>query len=241
MAILEDTQIQSLLQDAINFLKGRQSSTVTQPQLPVEPQAQQNSNKTFQNPIKGNYKNSGDFSPNIATDARHKQGHQGVDLRAPGGTAVYPIADGVVTAVGYDTVDENGNKTNKGGNTVNIEHADNVKTYYAHLGTVSVHKGDKVTKDTVIGTVGNSGNASVTAPHLHFQVWQNGQLKNPGKGYIDVPKYSKFENEQLWLSDEAKQEAAQFNKQKHLSQRFSRRIDQINKLADLYLVRIKNS
>lgn len=147
-------------------------------------------NTGYQSPIKGDWKNSGAFSPNTATDARHPNGHQGIDIRAPGGTEVYPIANGVVTNAGTDP---------KGGNVVNVMHDNNVKTYYAHLSSVKVKKGDKVTKDTAIGTIGDSGNAKGTAPHCHFQVWQNGQLTDPAK-FFSVPAYTKMDKTELaWL------------------------------------------
>ncbi len=145
----------------------------------------------YQAPVKGSWKNSGDFSPGRATDARHPGGHQGVDIRAPGGTPVYPIAAGIVTNVGTDP---------KGGNVVNVKHDKGVTTYYAHLGSTTVHKGQEVTKDTVIGTIGDSGNAAGTWPHCHFQVWNNGSITNPGN-YFTVPKYENVDAtvEKQWL------------------------------------------
>lgn len=133
---------------------------------------------TYQAPVRGSWKSSGGFSMS-ATDARHPKGHMGVDLRAPGGTTLYPMADGVVTNVGTDP---------KGGNIVNVQHANGIRTYYAHLGTISVHKGDKVTKDTALGTIGDSGNAAGTHPHCHFQVWKDNQIQNPAQ-FFNVPAY----------------------------------------------------
>ena len=55
-----------------------------------------------------------------------------------------------------------------------------VRYYYAHLDRIAqgMHVGVPVTTDTVIGFVGNTGNAESVAPHLHFGVYNNGP-QNP--------------------------------------------------------------
>lgn len=182
----------------------------------------------FQAPIKGSYFNSGNYSPNQGTDYRHPKGHQGVDLRAAGGTAVHPIAPGIVTYVGTD---------NKGGNVVNITHPQGVRAYYAHLGSVSVNKGDKVNYDTVIGTVGNSGNAKATWPHLHIQVWKNNQIQNPGS-FFTVPPYTTpdVRAEKPWLSQDAKMQASTFDMQKYRegNQKAASKVDELLALSEHY-------
>lgn len=186
---------------------------------------------SFQAPLKVTYFNSGDYSPNKPTDPRHTQGHKGVDLRAPGGSSVYPIAD-------------NGKVTNvlslpNGGNTVYISYNNGaVKTYYAHLGTVRVHKGQDVDTETVVGTVGDSGNAKGTAPHIHVETWKNNQLVNPGTLFY-VPKYTNIDRskEKLWLSEDHKEEAKNFDIKKHIDygkQVFSLKCDKLVKIATLY-------
>lgn len=208
--------IDTLLKDLINLTSKQKGNIAAIPKSP------------FQAPIKGNYQNSGNFSPNAPTDARHKV-HQGVDLRASGGTPIYPIANGTVIAVG---------SSGKGGHNITIQHINNVKAYYAHLGSIKVQKGDKVNLNTVIGTVGDSGNAKGTFPHLHIQVWQNGSLIDPGT-LFRVPKYSNVsKNEKPWLSEQAKQEARNFNLNKHLQpSRIAHHdlVEEIYKIASDYL------
>jgi murein DD-endopeptidase MepM/ murein hydrolase activator NlpD len=212
MADFDTQSIMSLIKDIRDLFQSGKSSMRSTPvrQAPLTPNEESvpASGGMFQSPIRGAWKNSGDFSPSRATDPRHPQGHQGVDLRAPGGTIVYPLAPGIITNVGIDP---------KGGNVINIQHADGVRSYYAHLGTVKVHKGDRVGLDDPIATVGNSGNANGTFPHLHFQVWQNGQLRNPGD-YFSVPKYSKVSpDEQQWLPGQ-KEIAQNWRMRDHLQQ-----------------------
>lgn len=201
----------------------------------VQPNTKANTNIQYQAPIKGTFYNSGNFSMS-ATDPRHPQGHMGVDMRAAAGTSIYPLAPGVVTNVGSNT---------KGGNVINIQHDNNVRSYYAHLGTVKVQKGDKVDNNTIIGSVGNTGNARETFPHLHFQVWKNNQIQNPTQ-FFPVPPYSNLDKtkEKWWISDEAKQEAKAFNMQNHLQDRrvaFSSNINTLLKVSNTYFkLLIKN-
>lgn len=157
------------------------------------------SNEPFQAPIKTEYFNSGEYG---AGDARHGGKHDGVDLRAPGGTPIYPINDGVVDKV---------ESWDKGGNIAIIFHPNGVRAYYAHMGTVLVKPGQTVDKNTQIGTVGSSGNATNTYPHLHIEVRVNGALTNPANLFY-VPKYTDFDKtkEKVWLSDQDKQLAQNF-------------------------------
>jgi murein DD-endopeptidase MepM/ murein hydrolase activator NlpD len=87
--------------------------------------------------------------------------HQGVDMISPRGTPLVAVVAGVATA-----------KTNQlGGNTVYLTGSDGHRYYYAHLdswGTLG-----SVSAGTVIGYVGDTGNATGT-PHLHFEIHPNG-------------------------------------------------------------------
>jgi len=97
--------------------------------------------------------------------------HRGVDIAADLGTPVWATAAGRVTRVehlhGY-------------GLTVQIDHGAGTDTLYAHLQSVTVRVGDTVAAGDIIGTVGQTGNA--TAPSLHFEVRQNGEAVDPMRG-----------------------------------------------------------
>lgn len=215
--LMQNVDLQALLHEMIGLIS--KDKAVAQPRQ---------FSGQFQAPIRGNYYNSGNYSPNTATDPRHPNGHKGVDLRAAGGTPIYPIASGVVTGVGSDR---------KGGNVINIQHTNGIRAYYAHLGSVRVHKGDKVNLNTVIGTVGDSGNAKGTFPHLHIQVWKNNQLIDPGT-IFSVPSYTNVNSkiEKVWLSENAKQQARNFNMKSHLGNKTASKlnVEQIAKLCDTY-------
>lgn len=224
MAFTGDSYIDKLLDD-LSRLQGKQ----VQP----TPTAQPASNNTgvYQAPIKGTWYSSGGFDASGALRPNGRKGHQGVDMRAQAGTPIYPMAPGTVSSVGTDPL---------GGNVVNIQHANGVRTYYAHCATVKVHKGDKVDNNTVIATVGESGNAKGTVPHCHFQVWKDNQIQDPAN-FFSVPPYSKVSAEEKakgsWVSEEAKRDAANFNMQRHTqSKRLARslEIDKLLKCAHQY-------
>ena len=95
--------------------------------------------------------------------------HEGLDLIAPQGDAVYAAADGTVSEVKH---------SRKGlGNIVEISHGNGYVTRYCLLGDISATKGRSVKRGQKIGTVGIS--ASFTAPHLHFEVRMGGEVLDP--------------------------------------------------------------
>jgi peptidoglycan LD-endopeptidase LytH len=98
--------------------------------------------------------------------------HQGQDIFAPRGTEIRSATEGYVFRIG---------QSNLGGNTVWIAGAGGRFYYYAHLDKFAenLKQGDYVTSETVIGYVGNTGNAQTTPPHLHFGVYTAGGAINP--------------------------------------------------------------
>lgn len=95
--------------------------------------------------------------------------HRGIDLIATQGDPVFATASGVVADV---------TRSKKGdGNVVTIEHEGGYTTRYAHLGNITVSKGQRVSKGTKVGTVGLSGNAF--APHLHYEVVRDTVVVDP--------------------------------------------------------------
>ena len=89
--------------------------------------------------------------------------HNGLDIAAPTGTPVKPVAPGMVIFSGWK----------KGyGNTVILEHEDGMVTVYAHHSRNSVSEGERVDLGSVIAATGSTGRS--TGPHLHFEAWRNG-------------------------------------------------------------------
>jgi peptidoglycan LD-endopeptidase LytH len=98
--------------------------------------------------------------------------HEGVDIFAPTGTPIYSATDGIIITVGLNRL---------GGKTVTIWGAGDRRYYYAHLSKyANITEQQIITRGTLIGYVGNSGDASSTPPHLHFGVYdQNWKAMNP--------------------------------------------------------------
>ncbi len=89
--------------------------------------------------------------------------HRGVDIFAPRGTPVVASLDARVARV---------ETTDLGGNVVWLQPlSGRTRLYYAHLNTQNVAPGQYVFTGETIGTVGNTGNARTTPPHLHFGVY----------------------------------------------------------------------
>jgi murein DD-endopeptidase MepM/ murein hydrolase activator NlpD len=92
-----------------------------------------------------------------------RRAHRGVDIFAKRGTDALAAVDAWVARV--DT-------TPRGGNVVWLQPLfGNMRLYYAHLDTQLVTAGQFVAAGDVLGTVGNTGNAITTPPHLHFGVY----------------------------------------------------------------------
>lgn len=88
--------------------------------------------------------------------------HRGIDIFADRGTPVHPAIGGIVTMVGHNR--------RFGGNCVEILSSGFRLHYYAHMDTVTAHLGTFVTKESVIGTIGNTGNAAGKPYHLHYSI-----------------------------------------------------------------------
>lgn len=97
-----------------------------------------------------------------------KRRHEGVDIFAKKGTPVVAPTSGVVTRVGTGRL---------GGNVVWLRDQKRGHSYYfAHLDQQLVSVGKVLSKGDTLGTVGNTGNARYTPPHLHFGIYQHGSF-----------------------------------------------------------------
>ncbi|WP_163378930.1 peptidoglycan DD-metalloendopeptidase family protein [Cyclobacterium sp. SYSU L10401] len=109
--------------------------------------------------------------------------HEGVDVFANRGTPVLAVSKGRVSRVGNNRL---------GGKTVRIS-SGRYSFYYAHLDSQLVAAGTKVKPGDTLGTVGNTGNARTTAPHLHFGIYARGwKSMDPIYFFQDAPELPKL-------------------------------------------------
>jgi murein DD-endopeptidase MepM/ murein hydrolase activator NlpD len=102
--------------------------------------------------------------------------HKGIDIHAAKGTPVVAVSDGVITERAHTPI---------GGKTLWLKSSEYGWTaYYAHLDKQFVKQGQFVKKGQVIGTLGNTGNARTTPPHLHYGI-------SADKGWINPYPYVK--------------------------------------------------
>lgn len=99
--------------------------------------------------------------------------HYGIDMAALKGTVAKSAAAGVVVEAHH---------SHGYGNTVVIEHTPQFKTRYAHLDSICVRAGQKISAHMPIGRVGETGyirKRSRDGSHLHFEVYDKGKRVNP--------------------------------------------------------------
>lgn len=96
--------------------------------------------------------------------------HKGVDWAAPAGTPIMAAFDGEISFQG-----DGGSY----GNLVKISHSNGRETRYAHMQKFAIASGvgTKVKAGDVIGYIGTTGLS--TGPHLHFELYQNGEAIDP--------------------------------------------------------------
>jgi len=140
---------------------------------PVEPQVQQNPQKTaepvgslpsFRWPVRGRV---------IATFGPKPSGVQndGIDVAVPNGTPVKAAEDGTVAYAG--------NELKGYGNLVLIRHSNGYVTAYAHASEILVKRGDTVKRGQVIAHSGSTGSAN--APELHFEIRKGATPVDPAQ------------------------------------------------------------
>jgi murein DD-endopeptidase MepM/ murein hydrolase activator NlpD len=95
--------------------------------------------------------------------------HFGIDIALKKGSTVKSIADGRVIFANWspDT-----------GNTIIIQHPNNIISIYKHNSKLLRQIGDKVQKGEAITLSGNTGEQT-TGPHLHFELWIKDKPVNP--------------------------------------------------------------
>lgn len=111
----------------------------------------------------------------ITNSFNAKDEHFGVDIASQENEAIKAVLDGTVTISTW---------TSETGYVIQVQHENNLISVYKHNSTLLKKSGQFVKAGEVIAIIGNSGEIS-TGPHLHFELWYNG---NP----IDPQEYMNF-------------------------------------------------
>lgn len=112
-------------------------------------------------------------------------GHQGVDIGATEGQAVYAVGDGVLED---QLVDSPGSSAGHGWKLrVVAPDGSEVQYRYYHLSGFAdgLREGSVVTAGQVIGWVGDTGNATPGGHHLHFEVRPGPALRYGSQPSVD--------------------------------------------------------
>lgn len=112
--------------------------------------------------------------------------HNGTDYAAATGTPIRATGDGRVVSARFSS---------SYGNVVEIQHGENYRTLYAHMNRFAsgIRTGATVEQGQIIGYVGMTGLA--TGPHLHFEFYVNGTVRNPVT--VELPNGDPLRGEEL--------------------------------------------
>lgn len=98
-----------------------------------------------------------------------KNGHFGVDVVAKKNEPVKAVADGTVLMASW---------TQDSGYVIAVQHRGNVISVYKHNAELLKKVGNFVNAGEIISIIGNTGEMT-DGPHLHFELWYNGNALNP--------------------------------------------------------------
>lgn len=106
---------------------------------------------------------------------RDAAGHTGLDIAVPTDSYIRASGPGTVVDAGVDEVY---------GRYILIDHGNGLESMYGHASRLFVRAGDQVERNEVIALSGSTGRS--TAPHLHFEIRQDGQAVDP-LAYVRQP------------------------------------------------------
>jgi len=119
--------------------------------------------------VKSNYNFLLPVNGFVTSEFNPVQSHNGIDIVTKADEIVKATLDGVVIISSWSL---------ENGNVVAIQHKNNIISMYKHNSKLLKKVGNTVKSGEAIAVVGNTGELS-NGPHLHFELWQNGNAINP--------------------------------------------------------------
>lgn len=110
----------------------------------------------------------------ISRTYQAQSGHEGIDFAGKPGSLIIAPADGYIIFSGWTPDD---------GYTFVMAHGNGYATVYKHNQSILRKTGEFIKRGETIALLGNSGITSY-GPHLHFEVWKDGQSQNPNDYFI---------------------------------------------------------
>lgn len=172
-----DSLIDSFNEKSAESLKALEEAEAAEAELQAEIRAAlaNSSNETFVGgtylwPVTGYYSITDTFGMRTHPTTGVYKMHTGVDIAGSGinGKPILAANSGTVIKAGRHTAY---------GNYVVIDHGGGCSTLYGHASRLNVSVGQTVNRGDVIAYVGSTGYS--TGPHLHFEIYENGEYKNP--------------------------------------------------------------
>ena len=100
--------------------------------------------------------------------------HYGVDIAMPENSPVHSISEGIVVFAEW---------TSETGFVIILEHLNGLTSIYKHNSSIIKTQGDRIETGEIIAFTGNTGSLT-TGPHLHFELWYQGEPVDPER-YIE--------------------------------------------------------
>ena len=108
----------------------------------------------------------------ISSNFESRTRHYGTDIVTEPKAVVSSTLDGTVVMTGW---------TMETGFVMMIQHRNNLVSVYKHNARLLKEMGDMVWAGEAISIVGDSGELYTSGPHLHFELWHNGEALDPAK------------------------------------------------------------
>ncbi len=112
------------------------------------------------------------FTPidgSVSSSFNPEEKHFGIDVVSDENEAVKAVMNGTITLADW---------TSESGFVIQVQHRNNLVSIYKHCSALLKKVGDPVEAGEAIAIVGNTG-THTTGPHLHFELWDDGQPVNP--------------------------------------------------------------
>ena len=110
----------------------------------------------------------------VSAQFNQRNKHYGIDIVAGPKALVASTLDGVVVFTGW---------TMETGFVIQVQHPNNLISIYKHNARLLKEAGDNVRAGEPISMIGDSGEIYTSGPHLHFELWYNGEPVDP-ESYI---------------------------------------------------------